>query len=161
MSKRMAPPQNKREDIIFTVMCVFFMCFCMLTYNMVMTMGFTWEAITQAWMLFPLTFVVCFCVDFFIACPIAKKIMSKLSGPWTKPWMGVVLTQFFTVCLVVILESFYGSLVSVGFTSQVWLNWLHHIPLNFIVAMPLMILVAGPLVTFLFRLLIPMGKLQA
>ena len=65
MSKRMAPPQNKREDIIFTVMCVFFMCFCMLTYNMVMTMGFTWEAITQAWMLFPLTFVVCFCVDFF------------------------------------------------------------------------------------------------
>lgn len=161
MPKRMAGPQNKREDIIFTVMCVSFMCFCMLTYNMILTMGFTWEAILQAWKMFPLTFAVCFCVDFFIVCPNTKRIMNKIAGPWMKPWMGTLLFQFLTVCQVVILESFYGALMSTGFTNEVWMSWLHHIPLNFIAALPLMILVAGPFVTFLFRLLIPVGKLKA
>lgn len=87
--------------------------------------------------------------------------MSKLARPGMKPWMYGILFQFFTVCQVAILESFYGTLMMVGFTNEVWLCWLTHIPLNFIVALPLMILACNPLMRLLFRALIPVGKLQA
>ena len=77
MSERFMMPQNKREDLIFTILCVLFMCMCMLIYNMFLIMGVTWEAIQQAWALMPLTFAVCFCVDYFIACPVSKKNWSS------------------------------------------------------------------------------------
>lgn len=73
MSQRMMVPQNKREELIFTILCVLFMCMGMLLYNMFMIMGFSWESAKTAWSMLPLTFAVCFCIDYFIACPIAKK----------------------------------------------------------------------------------------
>lgn len=155
MSRRMMMPQNKKEDLVFTILCVLFMCMGMLTYNMFLVMGISWEAVKAAWMLMPLTFAVCFCVDFFIACPVSQRIMRKAARPWMKPWLRIWIFQFFTVCQIAILESFYGALVQVGFTNEVWLCWLHHIPLNFIVALPLMLLVCNPLMRLLFRFLIP------
>jgi hypothetical protein len=160
MSEKMAMPQNKREDLIFTVLCVAFMCIVMLTYNMILVMGFTWEMVKTTCMLYPLTFAVCFCVDYFIACPVSTGIMKKIGPKIKSPLLGVMVFQFFTVCQIAILESFYGSLVQVGFTSAVWLCWLHHIPLNFIMALPVMLLVCSPLMRLLFRLLIPVGQLK-
>ena len=61
-----------------------------------------------------------------------------------KPWMFTVLFQLFTVSLMVILESFYGALLTVGFSSEIWTTWIHHIPINWCVALPLMILVCNP-----------------
>lgn len=160
MSKRMMMPMNKREEIIFTVMCCTFMCSVMLTYNMIMAMGFTWDAIMQACTFFPLTVAVCFCLDFFIVCPISTQIMKKLGPVIKKPFWCTIVFQLFTVTQIVILESFYGALMSVGFTSEVWLFWLHHIPWNAMVAFPTMILVCSPIVRFLFRLLCPVGQLK-
>ena len=53
-------PQNKREDLIFTVLNVVFMCTCMLIFNMFLSMGISWDAVKQAWLLEPLTLVVVF-----------------------------------------------------------------------------------------------------
>ena len=78
MSKRMMMPQNKREEIIFCAMCVMFMCAIMLSYNMFLTMGFTFAAIQAACMAYPLTCAVCFCLDFFVVCPIVQRIMRKI-----------------------------------------------------------------------------------
>lgn len=155
MSKRMMMPMTKKEDLIFTILCVLFMCMGMLIYNMFLVMGVNWEAIQAAWALVPLTFAVCFCVDHFIACPISTLIMKHVARPWMKPWLQIALFQFFTVCQIAVLESMYGALVQVGFTSEVWMCWLHHIPLNFIVALPLMVLVCSPLMRLLFRFLVP------
>jgi hypothetical protein len=156
----MAMPQNKREDIIFTIMCVMFMCTCMIMYNMFLTMGFCWEAVAAAWQAVPITAAVCFCLEFFVACPLVKKIMSKIARPWMHQEFCIVLTQFMIVTLVVILESFYGALMACGFSSEIWMYWLHHTPMNYIVALPLLILVCSPLMRFLFRLLIPVGQLK-
>ena len=116
MSKRMMMPQNKREEIIFCAMCVMFMCAIMLSYNMFLTMGFTFAAIQAACMAYPLTCAVCFCLDFFVVCPIVQRIMRKIGGPWMmkKPWLGTVIFQLFTVTLIVILESFYGAIIGHG-----------------------------------------------
>ena len=159
ISKKMMMPQNKREDIVFTIMCVLFMCTCMLTFNMCLNMGASWNAVKQAWLLVPLTFVVCFCLEHFVGCPLIKRLMKKISRPWMKPWMLTVLFQIFTVSLMVILESFYGALLMVGFSSEIWTTWIHHIPINWSVALPLMILVCNPLIRLLFRWLFPVGKL--
>ena len=162
MSKRMMMPQNKREEIIFCAMCVMFMCAIMLSYNMFLTMGFTFAAIQAACMAYPLTCAVCFCLDFFVVCPIVQRIMRKIGGPWMmkKPWLGPVIFQLFTVTFIVILESFYGAIVGHGLDSGIWMFWLEHIPLNAIVAYPVMILVCSPIIRFLFRLLIPAGQLK-
>lgn len=39
ISKKMMMPQNKREDLIFTVLNVVFMCTCMLIFNMFLSNG--------------------------------------------------------------------------------------------------------------------------
>lgn len=160
MSKRMMMPQNMREEIIFTVMCCLFMCSVMLTYNMIMAMGFTWAAIQQACMLFPLTILVCFCLDFFVACPIAKLCMRKLGPVIKKPFWCTVVFQVIIVTQVVIMESMYGAIMAVGFHNDVWLFWLHHMPLNAMVAYPTILLVCSPIVRFFFRLLCPVGQLK-
>ena len=171
MSERMMMPRNKREDLIFAFMCVLFMCNGMLIYNMMLQMlprGATvWEALTTAWGLMPITCVVCFFLDYFIACPISRKIMSKVGRPWMKPWMGVALFQFFTVCQVAIMESLYGEVMIMitsgnwsALSGPLWLDWVKHIPINFAAALPMMVLLCSPICRFLFRLLIPVGKLE-
>ncbi len=159
ISKKMMMPQNKREDLIFTVLNVVFMCTCMLIFNMFLSMGVSWDAVKQAWLLEPLTLVVVVCLEYFVGCPFVKMLMKKIGRPWMKPWMFTVLFQLFTVSLMVILESFYGALLTVGFSSEIWTTWIHHIPINWCVALPLMTLVCNPLMRLLFRWLFPVGKI--
>ena len=137
ISKKMMMPQNKREDLIFTVLNVVFMCTCMLIFNMFLSMGVSWDAVKQAWLLEPLTLVVVFCLEYFVGCPFVKMLMKKIGRPWMKPWMFTVLFQLFTVSLMVILESFYGALLTVGFSSEIWTTWIHHIPINWCIALEL------------------------
>ena len=77
ISKKMMMPQNKREDLIFTVLNVVFMCTCMLIFNMFLSMGISWDAVKQAWLLEPLTLVVVFCLEYFVGCPFVKMLMKK------------------------------------------------------------------------------------
>lgn len=157
-------PQNKREDWIFTVMMVFAMAFCMATYNMLLTMGFQWDAISMAWSAMPITFLVCFLLEHFFVTKLVGLIVKKIVKPTTKPLLAIVTFQFFTVCIMVILMSFYGALmigITNGFEENLMISWLHHIPLNFIVALPLQVLVLGPAIRFLFRKLFPVGKVTA
>ena len=67
----------------------------------------------------PLTLVVVFCLEYFVGCPLVKMLMKKIGRPWMKPWMFTVLFQLFTVSFMVILESFYGALLTVGFSSEI------------------------------------------
>ena len=67
ISKKMMMPQNKREDLIFTVLNVVFMCTCMLIFNMFLSMGISWDAVKQAWLLEPLTLVVVFITTEYIS----------------------------------------------------------------------------------------------
>ena len=82
ISKKMMMPQNKREDLIFTVLNVVFMCTCMLIFNMFLSMGISWDAVKQAWLLEPLTLVVVFCLEYFVGCPFVKMLMKKIGRPW-------------------------------------------------------------------------------
>ena len=73
ISKRMMMPQNKREDLIFTVLNVVFMCTCMLIFNMFLSMGVSWDAVKQAWLLEPLSFSCCFFVlNILLVVPLLK-----------------------------------------------------------------------------------------
>ena len=54
-------PQNKREDLIYSVLMVFIMVIWMCTYNMAIVFrGLSLEVLQEAWLAFPLAYLVVF-----------------------------------------------------------------------------------------------------
>ena len=60
-------PQNKREDLIYSVLMVFIMVIWMCTYNMAIVFrGLSLEVLQEAWLAFPLAYLVVFLAEKFI-----------------------------------------------------------------------------------------------
>lgn len=152
-------PINKREQMVFTFLMVFFMAIVMSTYNVVLHQGFTVNAMKLAWMTFPITFILAFLCEWFIVGRIAMSLIKRFvkeSDPMLKK---IMLSALFFVSGMVLLMSFLCSLLFTPLDSAWTINWLKAMPRNFIMAYPLQVLIAGPLVLTIFRKLFPVGTI--
>ncbi len=60
-------PQNKREDLIYSVLMVFVMAMWMCTYNMAIVHGgLSLEVSKEAWLAFSLAYLIAFLAEKFI-----------------------------------------------------------------------------------------------
>lgn len=153
-------PVNKKESLIFTIMMCAFMVFFMSIYNISRIKGLSFETVKEAWIGFPLAYVVGIICDWFIVSGPAKKLAFKIVGYEAATIKKVMAVSGCMVCGMVLLMSLYGAVVAVGFSEKTLLVWLINIPFNLIMALPLQIVVAGPFVRFVFRKAFPMGTIS-
>ncbi len=147
-------PKTKFQSVIFTLLMVFCMVFCMTCYTISMNMGGLTPqvflmAIQEMW----LEYVVVFCLIFFIITELAKKLAFRVVTPGKDAPIFIILSiQCFTVCLIVPVITLFATLVHNG-TNGWFTNWIQLAFLCFPVALCLQVFFIGPLVRLIFRTL--------
>ena len=157
-------PRNKRESLIYTVMMCFFMVLWMSIYNVALHMGkLSLETIVEAWIGFPIAYVIAMCCDWFFVSKLAKGFaFNYLIKPESSDVRKVISISCCMVIPMVILMSLYGGVeacVRSGEWNYLGLIWLTNIPKNFIMALPLQLVIAGPIVRKVFRAAFPEGTI--
>jgi preprotein translocase subunit SecE len=164
--RRKIMPQNKRESLIYTVLMCFTMVLWMSIYNVALHMGgLSKVTLEDAWLGFPLAYVVAMCLDWFLVSKLAKGFAFRfLVKPDSSTTKKVIAVSTCMVVPMVFFMSLYGALevsITSGDMSHVLLIWLTNIPKNFIMALPFQLLIAGPVIRRVFRAAFPEGKVLA
>jgi hypothetical protein len=153
-------PINKKEHLVYTFFMVLFMAGVMTTYNVILHNGFSVESLKIAWLMFPFTFVTAFLCEWFLVGKLAMKFSHKLLKKDDLVIKKILITALFFVTGMVVLMSFFGSLLANGFSPDIVLIWGKSILVNFAMAYPLQVIVAGPVVGYIFRKTFPVGTLM-
>jgi hypothetical protein len=153
-------PVNKKEKLVYTYLMVLFMCFGMVSYNVVLNNGFNFESLKLAWLTFAIMMPIAFVVEWFIVSKIATKLIEKFVKPTDALPKVILISALCFVVQMVLIMSFVANLIYGDTTQSFLMNWLISIPKNFIVAFPLQVLLAGPIIGFVFRKLFPLGTIQ-
>lgn len=145
-------PKTRFQSVVFTMIMVFFMVFCMTCYTLALKMGgLTTQvfiiAIKEMW----IEYLVVFCLIYFIITNAAKKLAFRIVNPKVdNQFLLVLAIQAFTVCLIVPSITLFATFLHSG--VQGWFTqWLTSAFLCFPVALCLQIFFVGPLVRFIFR----------
>lgn len=158
-------PQNKRESLIYTIMMCFIMVLWMSLYNVFLRTGeISSTLIRDAWLGFPLAYIVALCCDLFFVSKAVKSIAFKfLLKPTSSTIQKIITISGLMVVFMVIIMSLYGAIIACLNTNE-WdkliFIWLIGICQNFIMALPFQILIAGNIVRFVFRKAFPVGSIS-
>ena len=146
-------PKTKFQEIVFTLMMVFCMVYCMVCYNMALSMGgLSNKIFIMAFSEIPLMAVIAIVLEMFIAGPLAKKLAFRIVTPGKDPMLFIILAiSAFTVCLMCPMMSFMATLFFKNAGSEIIAAWLQTTFMNFPVAFFWQIFFAGPFVRLVFR----------
>lgn len=148
-------PKTKFQSIIFTMIMVFFMVYCMTVYTISLGMGgLTYDVFLTALKEMWVEYVVVFCLIFFFITRNAVKFAGKIVDPEkNSPIILTVAIQSVTVVMIVPLITLFATFFHNGFTGSWFTQWLMTAAVCFPVAYCLQVFFVGPLVRFLFRTL--------
>lgn len=147
-------PKTKFQSIIFTLIMVFCMVYCMTCYTVTLKMGeLTPEvfllAIREMWM----EYVIVFCLIFFFITKAAQRLAFRIFTPGIdKPIFLTLAIQSFTVCLIVPVITLIATFLH-GTTVHWFSYWIQLAFLCFPAALCLQIFFVGPFVRWIFRIL--------
>ena len=147
-------PKNKFQEVVFTVIMVFFMVYGMICYNICLnTGGMSNEVFLTAFHELVIMGPIAFILDFFI--------VSKLAFACANRMVDVRSCHPFSMILAISVASiaFMCPLMSLAATilfknagsSEFVAVWLQTTVFNFPMAFFLQLIYAGPVVRFIFR----------
>lgn len=146
-------PRTKFQSVIFTLMMVFCMVYCMTVYTVALGMGqLTYgvflAAIREMWV----EYVVVFCLIFFLITRNAVKFAGRIiDTKKDSPIFFTVAVQSFTVMMIVPLITLFATFFHNGFTGAWFTQWITTAAQCFPCAYCLQVFFIGPFVRFLFR----------
>ena len=133
------------------------MAIWMCTYNMAIVFrGLSLEVLQEAWLAFPLAYLVAFLAE--------KFIVSKFAEWFAFRFLVKPTSKCCTILPMVIIMSAFGAIEScmaTGEWSTIGWQYLMILSRNLAMALPFQLLIAGPLLRFMFRKLFPEGKILA
>jgi hypothetical protein len=150
-----AMPETKFESVVFTLMMVFCMVYCMTVYTIALgagglTAGVFAAAIQEMWV----EYVVVFCLIFFLITRNAVKFAGRIIDlRKNSPIIYTVAVQSFTVMMIVPLITLFATFFHHGFTGSWFTQWITTAAQCFPAAYCLQVFFIGPFVRFLFRTL--------
>ncbi len=150
-------PKTKFQSVVFTLMMVFCMVYCMTCYTIAMKFGgLNYQvfalAIQEMW----IEYVVVFCLIFFIISKLAMRLAHRIIDPAKNPPIFMILSiQCFTVCLIVPTITLFATFLHGGFTADWFPQWIQLAVLCFPMALCLQVFFVGPFVRFVFRHIFP------
>lgn len=148
-------PKTKFQSIVFTVMMVFCMVFCMTVYTISLKSGvLNLQTISLAFKEMWLEYIVVFILIFFVITNTSKKLAFKAVCPDGLQPIFIILTiQCFTVCQIVPLITLFATLVHNGITPDWFFQWIKLAVVCFPMALCSQLFFIGPLVRCVFRIL--------
>lgn len=150
-------PKNKFQEVIFTIIMVFFMVYAMICYNIVLNTGtMTNETFLLAF--HELTFMgpIAFVLDFFIVSKLAFACASRMVDFRScHPFSMILAISVASVAFMCPMMSFFATLFFKHAGNQFIAVWLQTTFMNFPVAFFWQLIYAGPIVRFIFRHIFP------
>ena len=146
-------PKNKFQEIIFTIIMVFFMVYAMICYNIALNTGALTNDVFLA-AFHELTFMgpIAFVLDFFIVSKLAFACAARMvdlrnSHPFSK----ILAISVASVAFMCPLMSLAATILFKNAGNQFIAVWLQTTAFNFPVACFWQLIYAGPIVRFIFR----------
>ena len=153
IKEEISMPRTKFQSVIFTLIMVFFMVYCMTVYTVAIGAGSLdyWvflTAIKEMW----IEYVIVFALIFFCISPIAVKLGQKYVSPKTNnPLFTTISIQAFTVMMIVPVITLVATFLHNGFTAAWFPQWIQTFAFCLPAAFFLQVCYVGPLVRFIFR----------
>ena len=148
-------PKNKFQDVIFTIMMVFFMVYAMICYNISLNIGgMSNQVFLNAFHELIIMGPIAFILDFFIVGPFAKKKAFSIVNPQKdNPFAIVLAISVVSIIGMCPLMSFAATLLFKNAGSQFIAVWLQTTAMNFPMAFFWQLCFAGPFVRKIFGLI--------
>ena len=150
-------PKNKFQEVIFTIIMVFFMVYAMISYNIVLNKGaMTNQVFLSAF--HELTFMgpIAFVLDFFIVSKLAFACANRMVDFRScHPFSMILAISVASVAFMCPMMSFFATLFFKHAGNQFIAVWLQTTFMNFPVAFFWQLIYAGPIVRFIFRHIFP------
>ena len=150
-------PKNKFQEVIFTIIMVFFMVYAMICYNIVLNTGaMTNQVFLSAF--HELTFMgpIAFVLDFFIVSKLAFACANRMVDFRScHPFSMILAISVASVAFMCPMMSCFATLFFKHAGNQFIAVWLQTTFMNFPVAFFWQLIYAGPIVRFIFRHIFP------
>lgn len=149
-------PKSLFQEIIFTLIMVFFMVYGMICYNIVLATGeMTNQVFLMAFNELKIMGPVAFVLELLVVGPLTKKIVFKLFDPSTShPFL---LTEGISICTIWFMCPLMSLVATIlfkgGFNSNFVCNWIVTMVKNYPMAAFYQLLFAGPVVRKIFGLI--------
>ena len=145
-------PQNKFQDVIFTLFMAFVMVYAMICYNIALSVGgmqnFVFlAAFKEMLIMWPIATAL----ELLFVGKLAQKLAFRFVTPGRDPMIMVILAiSSMSVCLMCPLMSFAATLLFKNAGNEIIAIWLQTTAMNFPMALCWQIFFAGPLVRNVF-----------
>jgi hypothetical protein len=150
-------PKSLFQEIIFTIIMVFFMVYALICYNMTLAIGdFTNAVMLGAFRELIIMGPIAILLDMLLAGPLAKRFTFKIFNPAeTKPIFIILSISVFSVILMCPMMSLAATILFKGglLQSEVVSIWIKTTIMNFPMAFFWQLCFAGPVVRKIFALI--------
>lgn len=145
-------PKNKFQEVVFTVIMVFFMVYAMICYNISLNIGgMKNEVFLSAFHELVIMGPIAFILDFFIVGKIAKaKAFKMVNIEKDNPFHLILAISFVSVIFMCPLMSLAATILFKNAGSEIIAVWLETTVKNFPMALCWQIFFAGPIVRAVF-----------
>ena len=156
-------PKTKFQEVIFTLLMVFFMVYSMICYNISLNIGgMTNEVFLMAFHELVIMGPIAFVLDFFLVSKLAFACaMRMVDFQNCHSFSRVLAISVPSIAFMCPLMSLAATLLFKNAGSQVLAVWLQTTAFNFPVAFFLQLIYVGPFVRFLFRCIFCRGAKAA
>ena len=150
-------PKNKFQEVIFTIIMVFFMVYAMICYNISLNVGglnnsVFLSAFHELVIMGPIAFVL----DFFIVSKLAFACANRMVDFRScHPFSMILAISVASVAFMCPLMSLAATILFKNAGSQFISVWLQTTAFNFAMAFFWQLIYAGPIVRFIFRHIFP------
>lgn len=146
-------PKNKFQEVIFTIIMVFFMVYAMICYNIALNIGgMSNEVFLAAFHELVIMGPIAFILDFFIVSKLAFMCAARMvdfrnSHPFSK----ILAISVPSIAFMCPLMSLAATILFKNAGNQFVSVWLQTTAMNFPMAFFWQLIYAGPIVRFIFR----------
>ncbi len=143
-------PENKFQDVVFTIIMVTIMVYGMVVYNVALnTGGVSGETFLFALYELPIMVPIAFVLEFFIVGKIAKELAFSVMTPEDKPQF---ITYAISICICCIMCPVMSLVATFLFKdTKTFGTWVQTWAMNFPMAICYQMFYCGPFVRLIFR----------
>ena len=149
-------PKNKFQEVIFTIIMVFFMVYAMICYNISLNIGeMSNQVFLMAFHEMVIMWPIAFILEFFVVDNLAHKLAFRMVTPQDRPIVITLAISVMIICIMCPVMSLIATLLFKNAGSQFIAVWLQTTFMNFPVAFFWQLMYCGPLIRLIFRNLFP------